>query len=320
MLPSISIAICTRNHPDVLADCLRSLMPIRDKALEIIVVDNASDGDATQKVAQTFGVKYMREPVIGLEPARNCAINTAVGEIIAFTDDDCGVDPGWLDAIARAFSDPAVGAVTGQAISGPDANWVQRQFDSFARGFCSPNPVEITPEAVGDFYYHAVVGVGANMAFRRSLLVALDGFPDATRGVGDDDYMLFSVVRAGYKVRYTPESIVYQKHRSGLVSTLARMFEYGRGTMRVLWLLSAEDHSFVLFLKNVCGILFRSESCNYSDHRYTCGCGTCCSVWHLSPDWLPAVSFLGAGAGTSSVSCRTVAGFIDTNRRAVPML
>ncbi|MGC2423853.1 MAG: polysaccharide deacetylase family protein [Nitrospirota bacterium] len=259
MTPTISVAICTRNHPDLLADCLRSLAPLRDKAMEIIVIDNASDGDATKKVTEEFGAKYELEPVVGLERARNRAINVAIGEIIAFLDDDCRADPGWLDAIARAFSDPTVGGATGQAISGRDANWVQRQFNSYARGFCSPKPVEMTPEAVGDFYYRAVVGVGANMAFRRSLLVALDGFPDATQGVGDDDYMLFSVVRAGYKVRYTPDSIVYQKHRTGLVSTLARMFGYGLGTMRALWYISAEDQSVRLFVKNFCWVLFRSE-------------------------------------------------------------
>ncbi len=86
MTPTISIAIPTRNHPGELADCLRSLVPFRDKAMEIIVVDNASDGDATQKVAEEFGVKYLREPVIGLERARNRAIREASGEVIAFLD------------------------------------------------------------------------------------------------------------------------------------------------------------------------------------------------------------------------------------------
>jgi peptidoglycan/xylan/chitin deacetylase (PgdA/CDA1 family)/glycosyltransferase involved in cell wall biosynthesis len=258
MTPTISIAIPTRNHPGELADCLRSLVPVRGKAMEVIVVDNASEGDATQKAAEEFGARYLREPAIGLVRARNLAVREAKGEVIAFLDDDCQVAPGWLDAVGRAFSDPMVGAVTGQAISGKDTNWVQRQFDSYARGFCQPEPVEMTPEDVGDIYCRAVVGVGANMAFRRALLVALDGFTEVTR-CGEDDYMLFSVVREGYKVRYTPDSIVYQKHRTGLVSTLLRMIEYGVGGMRVLWYLSAEDKSFALFVKNAWWVLYRNE-------------------------------------------------------------
>jgi glycosyltransferase involved in cell wall biosynthesis len=142
MTPTISIAICTRNHPDELVECLRSLAQVRDKALEVIVIDNASDGDATRKVAQAFGAKYVNEPSIGLVHARNRAIVTAVGDIIAFTDDDCQAGAGWLDAIGRAFSDPTVGAVTGQAVSGRDANWVQRQFDSFAVSRSSPTSIQ----------------------------------------------------------------------------------------------------------------------------------------------------------------------------------
>ena len=287
MLPTISIAICTRNHPDELANCLQSLVPIRDQAKEIIVVDNASDGDATRKVVEAFGAIYVREPIIGLEPARNRAIIRAAGEIIAFTDDDCQVDAGWLDAIAQAFSDPMVGAVTGQAISGKDANWVQRQFNSYSRGFCSEKPVERTPAAVGDFYYRAVLGVGANMAYRRNLLFALDGFPDVTRGAGDDDYMMFSIVRAGYKVRYTPDSIVYQKHRSGVVSTLARMFEYGRGNMCVLWFLSAEDRKLALFFKNCCWMLYGELRHLFSSVVYV-------RPWHVL---FSLANFFGIGAG-----------------------
>jgi peptidoglycan/xylan/chitin deacetylase (PgdA/CDA1 family)/glycosyltransferase involved in cell wall biosynthesis len=287
MTHTISVAICTRNHPDELAECLRSLVPIRDKALEVIVIDNASDGDTTRKVAEAFDAKYVREPSIGLVHARNRAIVTAEGDIIVFTDDDCQAGAGWLDAFARAFSDQTVGAVTGQAISGSDTNWVQRQYNSFARGFCTQKPVEMTPEAVGDIYYRAVIGVGANMAFRRALLVALDGFAQNTL-CGEDDYMLASVVRAGYKVRYTPDSIVYQKHRTGLMSTLVRMFEYSVGAVRVLWLLSAEDKSFGLFVKNICWMLDRSGL------RQLLKSAVYVRVWHVL---FNLASLLGFGAG-----------------------
>ena len=35
---------------------------------------------------------------------RNCGLNAASGAIVAFTDDDVIVDPGWLTAFARRFS------------------------------------------------------------------------------------------------------------------------------------------------------------------------------------------------------------------------
>jgi glycosyltransferase involved in cell wall biosynthesis len=252
MRPTISIAICTRNHPADLSVCLQSLFALREKPLEIIVVDNDSSGDATRRIVDSFGVRYVHEPVVGPESARNCAVRFARGDIVAFTDDDCQVDPGWVSAIADAFSDPKVGTVTGQAICGNDANWVQRQFNSFARGFCLLVPVEMTPAEVGDLYYRAVVGVGANMACRRDLLLDLGGFTVLTAGAGgEDDYLLIQSVRAGYTARYTPASIVYQQHRAALPDTLLRFVQYGLGEMRILWYLSAEDRNFTRFVKNV---------------------------------------------------------------------
>jgi glycosyltransferase involved in cell wall biosynthesis len=250
MSSTISVAIPTRNHPTELAACLQSLIPCRDKVLEIIVVDNNSDGCATRQIAEQFGAIYIHEPVVGLEAARNRAIASAQGDVIAFTDDDCQVSAEWIDAIAESFADLIVGAVTGRATCGPDSNWVQRQFDEF-RGLCSPEPIEMSRAEVGNLYYRAVLGIGANIACRRQLLLALQGFPHMFVRCGEDDYILYSIVRAGYTVRYTPRSIVYQQHRSTLGATLRRIGQYGIGTMRVLWYLSAEDHSFLRFLKNV---------------------------------------------------------------------
>ncbi|NLP10462.1 glycosyltransferase [bacterium] len=257
--PKITVAICSRNRPRELEECLASLQPIRSKAHEIIVVDNGSDGDATKKVAEKYKTVYIHEPTIGLSTARNSAIRSASGEIIAFIDDDCQVDPGWLDAIARAFGDRRIGAVTGKAISGDQSNWVQRQFNSFARGFCAAESVEMTPEKVGNIYIKAVLGVGANMAFRRELLVALKGFSTFFQDCSDDDYLQCRVIRAGYHVRYAPDSIVFQKHRTGMLSTLHRLFEYGVGDTRLLWYFSAQDQSFKKFLYNFIWTLVHSE-------------------------------------------------------------
>jgi len=257
--PKISVAICSRNRPGELDECLASLQPIRSKAHEIIVVDNGSDGDASKKVAEKYETVYIYEPTIGLSTARNSAIRAASGEIIAFIDDDCQADSGWLDAIARAFGDSRIGAVIGKAISGDQSNWVQRQFNSFARGFCTAEPFEMTPEKVGTIYFKAVLGVGANMAFRRELLVAIHGFCTLFHDCSDDDYIQCSVIRAGNHVHYSPDCIVFQKHRTDMLSTLHRLFEYGVGDTRLIWYLSAQDQSFTKFLYNFFWVLTRSE-------------------------------------------------------------
>ena len=48
-----------------------------------------------------------------LSRARNRGVLESSGELIAFTDDDCIVDPAWLDSLGEDFTDPLVMVVTG---------------------------------------------------------------------------------------------------------------------------------------------------------------------------------------------------------------
>ena len=48
-------------------------------------------------------IRYVHEPQSYLNWARNRAIIESRGEIIAYTDDDVVVDPGWIKAIAEIF-------------------------------------------------------------------------------------------------------------------------------------------------------------------------------------------------------------------------
>src|SRR5205823_14984267 len=52
----------------------------------------------------------------GPAAARNAGWKMARGETIAFTDDDCVPDSGWLAAGLTAFSSPTVVAVAGQTV------------------------------------------------------------------------------------------------------------------------------------------------------------------------------------------------------------
>ncbi len=50
------------------------------------------------------------EPRRGLSAARNAGIRAARSPVVAFLDDDCRVEPGWLDDLAAEFADPLVAA------------------------------------------------------------------------------------------------------------------------------------------------------------------------------------------------------------------
>jgi hypothetical protein len=76
------------------------------------------------------------------------------------------------------------------------------------------------------------LGVGTDMAFRRAVLEALDGFDPRldvgtpTRGGGDLD-MLFRVVEAGHAVVYEPSAVVRHIHRRDWAGLRGQMRDNG---------------------------------------------------------------------------------------------
>ncbi|MFD0569034.1 glycosyltransferase [Kitasatospora gansuensis] len=115
--PHISVVIATHNRPELLRQCLDSVLRIDSPQYEVLVVDSAPAGDdAKTLIRERYAdrVRYLREPVAGLARAHNVGLAAARGELIAFTDDDTLVDRHWLAALATAFADdPGTGCVTG---------------------------------------------------------------------------------------------------------------------------------------------------------------------------------------------------------------
>ena len=112
---TVTVAVCTRDRADQLERCLAALARQR-LATQVLVVDNAPSDDATARLlaARFPDVERVVEPRPGLDHARNRAVATATTEVVAFTDDDVVVDPGWTWAIARAFDEePDLGLLTG---------------------------------------------------------------------------------------------------------------------------------------------------------------------------------------------------------------
>lgn len=98
----ISVVVCTFNRSNLLSGCLESLcnQTLDKSKFEIIVVDNNST-DHTAEVANSFltvgNVHYVLETNPGLSYARNRGTLEAVGQYVAFIDDDAKADPNWLE-------------------------------------------------------------------------------------------------------------------------------------------------------------------------------------------------------------------------------
>lgn len=242
--PSVSVVIATRERPADLARCLESVVRLRYPRFEVVVVDNAPDTDAAERIVRerfASRVTYVREPRPGLAVARNRGLAHAHGQIIAFTDDDVIVDADWLAAIAEGFmAGEDVGCVTGLTVPAELETPAQVAFErqgGFDKGFeqryhrlqpkrrartdsaaASNEPAVKTAEDPMFPFTAGRFGTGANMAWSAAVLRKLGGFDTATgagslaRG-GEDLLAFFRTIVAGHALFYQPGSIVWHHHR-----------------------------------------------------------------------------------------------------------
>lgn len=241
--PSVSVVICTRDRPDDLRGALAGLSELRGPVHEILVVDNAPSTEATREVVAAFaGVRYIREPRPGLDWARNRALLEAAGEVIAYTDDDVVVHPGWLDGLLTALVDePAAVGVTGLVLPVELSTPAQVMFElyaGFGRGYRPQwfaSNVAAGDVAVQDFGASGLAGTGANMAFRRRPLIDLGGFDPAMdvgtlTGGGGDLEIYYRVVAAGHLLVYEPSAVVFHRHRRDWEGLVRQLHGYGTGS------------------------------------------------------------------------------------------
>jgi glycosyltransferase involved in cell wall biosynthesis len=243
--PPLTVAIPTRDRPDLVVACIDSVLATRYPRLEVLVVDNApSSGSTAEAISRAYGslpqVRYAMTRRAGTAHARNVALHLATSEIVAFLDDDVVVDPSWAAAMARRFAlDARVGCVTGMIIAAELETWPQlwiEEYGGFGKGFRPllfdpakpPADDGLFPFAAGRY------GSGANMAFRREALAWHRGFDRALGGAtpargGEDLAAFVDVILDGWRIAYEPRAFVRHHHHREYDRLRRVMTGYGRG-------------------------------------------------------------------------------------------
>jgi O-antigen biosynthesis protein len=233
-LPPISVVVCTRDRPELLAECLAALQRLRYPSFEVIVVDSASRDEATARVVEGTPARYVREARPGLNWARRRGAAEARHDIVAYVDDDVRVDPWWLHGMSDAFSDPSVAVATGLVLPAELETRAQHLFERYGgmgKGFRARSFRAAGMTAGARLAVHAL-GVGANMALRRAALERLGGFDTrldlGTPARGGGDLEMFSrALAAGLTVRYEPRALAWHRHRRDLEALRRQIHDNG---------------------------------------------------------------------------------------------
>lgn len=199
--PAISVVVPTyQRHASVGATVHALLAQQLDQPWEVVVVDNAST-DGTTALLDDLAATHDRLRVLrmstnrGPGPARNAGWQAARAPVVAFTDDDCIPDAGWLAALLATFDDDADVAM-GRTVPHPDALAAGGPFSHFVQ---VEQPMPWFPTC--------------NIAYRRDLLEHLAGFDESfTRWLGtsfgDDTDLGWRALEADATARFVPAAVV----------------------------------------------------------------------------------------------------------------
>ena len=228
MVRRISVIICTHN-PDR-SNLRKVLAALRGQTLtsdqwELLLIDNASDRLLSTEVDLNWhpSAAHVREETLGLTAARLCGFREAKADILVFVDDDNLLAADFLSNVIQVVEqEPDLGAFGGKVLPEfevePD-QWVRKFDHSLAvRDFGDwPLLCEGFSYAERSLYYPPFAPIGAGLVLRRqaaqvyveSLKSQSDRLLFGRSGnqltSGEDNDIVLTVLKAGWKVGYFPQ-------------------------------------------------------------------------------------------------------------------
>jgi len=195
----VSIIICARNEAENLQNFLPSILEQDYPDFEVIVVNDCSD-DNSYIILGEFLAKYphLRISTVNKDPkfthnkkfAQFIGIKAAKNEILLFTDADCRPESDkWLKTMISHF-DEKTSFVLGYGGFNNEKGLLNKyiRYDSFTIA------LQYLGMAIRMIPY---MGVGRNLAYRRSVFFSNKGFGSHNHVVSGDDDLLVNTLATG---------------------------------------------------------------------------------------------------------------------------
>jgi hypothetical protein len=215
--PTVSLIVAAHNEEEAIAGRVANALALdypRDR-LEVIVASDGSS-DETVERARGAGASVLDLPRLGKVRVQDHAVETARGEVLAFSDANSTWAPDALRHLVAALADPSVGYVCGevrlQGGSGANQEGVYWRLE---------NAVRALESRLGGI----TAGNGAIYAVRRSVYMRLD--PRTSHDLS----FPFNMVKRGLRAIYEPRA----RAREAMAPTLEGEFRRKRRMMRHAW-------------------------------------------------------------------------------------
>jgi glycosyltransferase involved in cell wall biosynthesis len=251
--PEISVVVPAYNDAAKLERLLASFLELDLPApTEILVVDDCSTDRTAELMADwcarplPFRLRHVRQEVNGGPgKARNRGLREARGRLLAYTDSDCVVTPGWLRGLAAA---------------------VRPEHHICGAG----GPVKALDEgsmAARHYVFHKILEppasllylVTCNCIFLREAVLEVGGFPEGVRLPGGEDVALgILLYKRDWRFARAEDAVVYHDFRHDLGNFYKTWYNYGYGSSYLVHVHLTRDELY-------------PERCNYDAPNWWSG-------------------------------------------------
>ena len=227
-LPTITLLICAYNEEDVVAEKMANTLAIdypREKFRIMWVTDGSTDRtNELLKAYPEVDVVFSPER-LGKSAALKHGLQELQTRYVAFTDANTMINPGAMKEIARLFTDPTVGC-----ISGEKRVVARKEGEMAAEGEGLYWRYESTLKRWDSDLYSAMGAVGE--------LYAID--PQLVREVPDnallDDFMMsMYVIQDGKRIAYTSDAYAQEYGSANIFEESKRKRRIAAGGLQSIW-------------------------------------------------------------------------------------
>ena len=214
-VPRCSIVITAYNAVEDLPPCLDGLLAQDYPDFEIVLVDNASEDNTPEVAALYKQVRYVRLRVNrAITGGYNAGADYATGDILVFINADTVPQSGWLANLVQPLIESKdIGLTTSRILladaphlvntCGNDVTWtgltVCRGLGQQAEQWRRASEVSAVS--------------GAAFAIRRELFYRVGRFDETFKFYFDDTDLSLRAQLAGYRIWYTPDSLIWHRYK-----------------------------------------------------------------------------------------------------------
>lgn len=196
------------------------------REVEVIIVNDGGDYIISRVDfdVKNINIKVINQENEGVSSARNKVINTALGDLIFFLDDDCFPVENWMQAMYMRFkTDERIDGIGGRIIPFAKKGLVNEYYNITNR----------LEKPMIDYKTGEIITIiTANCGFRTSVLRSAGGFDQKifAKNVGGEDVDLtYRLRQKGHRFGYEPNAVVFHEYPEKFSSIFNKYANYGTG-------------------------------------------------------------------------------------------